>query len=146
MTADEAERERFYAFERECRARFESSPPLDLDVGYLRDIVLTALDAEGWSLYPVMVVGIEQQCRGWCAFDGETFTIALPPGYRRTWVALHEAAHVLTWGHGHGPTFATCVLRLWRAFGDWPSAEVDRLAWERLKVTAGSSADRAPVF
>ena len=118
----------FYAFERAARARYEPAAPVDLTLRECVGVIDAAFAqaARGRPRY-ILSNGVGR-VTGACTAYGTYFEIALPPARRRPWCALHEAAHVLTWGAGHGPLFARQVMALWDAIGGWPAPELVVLA------------------
>lgn len=121
--------ERFYALERAARRLFEPPEPLDLTMGECRSWLDKAL-ATGSPAYSVVLSDrrLDGGTGGACSLRGDIFLVSLPPGRRRPWTVLHEAAHVLEWGDGHGPLFASRCLGLWAQFGGWPAKRLDKLA------------------
>ena len=109
-------REEFYRFERAMRARYEPPIPVDYQLDECRRLLYAALDKDAnWPVY----VSTGEGRTGTCTFIGDAFIVGLPPKRRRPWAVLHEAAHVLTWGDGHGPTFQRECRNLWARFGVW---------------------------
>lgn len=135
MSPLDPQTERFYAFERAARMRFEPRVPIPMRLSRCEDLVRLVLRRVG-SAQPtdsIRVTGEWRRGGGRCRSHGDgTFTLDFPPLRRRPWCVLHEAAHVLVADErsagGHGPRFATVCIGLWTSFGGWPQLEVLRLA------------------
>lgn len=121
--------ERFYAFERAARARFEPRRPPMLGLNTCARIVEQAFAwCDARPALPVIYSSGPGLKTGRCSCDGRFITIALPTMRRRPWCALHEATHALDIGGEHGPAFAQLCIDLWVAVARWPREELLMLA------------------
>ncbi len=118
-------KENFYTFELAMRARYEPDVPVDMTLRECSELIQGVVKHR--ATVPVYVCNGTGKT-GTCTYYGLYFVVALPCARRRPWCALHEAAHVLTWGDGHGPTFARLVIDLWSAHGGWPLGAMEDAA------------------
>lgn len=139
----DADTERFYAFEREARRRYEPDNPVDLSIDELAEIGELALAAFGVNRFVMFadrhpfgrLAGSTSafQSQDTDGSVGLVYVIGLPRGRRRPWCVLHETAHVIAHvlsgvDSGHGGAFPKTCLALWRDFGGWPNNELVELA------------------
>ena len=126
-------RDTFYAFERAARRQFEPVEPEPIGLHNCQRVIERAFELYGWPSLPVHLRdGVPGQNVGTCCMCLDFFLIRLPPCRQRPWVALHEAAHAMTWGSfgSHNPLFTQLTIGLWSELGGWPRHELHMLAAE----------------
>ena len=131
-------REQFYAFERALRfASRDDDASVDWPLDTCDALARTLLrDVGALSLRVVGTVSICGGAGGWCRIDYGHITLGFPEGRRRAWCVLHEVAHVLAAGDGHGVIFQAVALALWRRY-----AAFDQAALDVLSVAYGIAGD-----
>ncbi len=137
-------REAFYGFERAARVKFDRAWPNALSIMECRLLADSAFSlCRRWPDLPFRIVPTHKiRCgRVTCTYEvgpssigfgygvvGGRYLVTLPYCRRRGWTVLHEVAHVLTWGSGHGPAFAELTIDLWVNLLDWPRDELLAIA------------------
>lgn len=122
-------REAFYGFERAARSSFDRQWPNSLSILECERLVESAFAVVGRRPdLPVLVTHAHGFRRGRIARWPECFFVELPHCRCRGWTVLHECAHALFWGEGHGPRFAQTTIELWARLLGWPRAELLALA------------------
>jgi hypothetical protein len=118
----------FYSFERAARAALEPTDPQDLSLDTCWSYIKQAFASGSQPACPVYLATGGGLTTGLCQDFGSLIIISLPPGRRRPWTALHEAAHAMHRGDGHGPAFARTTLKLWREHAGWDVGILETLA------------------
>ncbi len=122
-------RDVFYGFERAARVRFDRPWPNSLSIPGCERLVEAAFAVVGRRPdLPVLVTPAYGFRCGRVIRCPECFVVELPYCRRRGWTVLHEVAHSLTWGNGHGPRFARLAIDLWVGLLNWPRPDLLDLA------------------